>query len=564
MANKEVKIVITGDASGLVGAAGQGSGAMDRMKHATGGAKEEGAKVSQTIANSLDPSLTKVAKSGHEAAESAEKMEIRHRELHRAASVLGPVLGEVAVAMRDLAESNPVMATILLVTAAIEGLKQVTEAMIPELLRFGESLAPSLAAATERTQEAENAMQKYRIEMNETLTVEQRLAHAWSERESQIHDEAEAHGALAEAVKRTTEAKLKLALAEGRITQDQYTIQHAELEAGTEREKLQIRQQERARMLEAHKESAQEAKSESGIANTVYGAAEGDARSASELASENKERLDKARKQVAHYLEELGKVNMHSQEGRDAEREYRIELDKARETVLELTERQGEIESDRVSKEAAASRARDTALGLKKKADELEAAAALEAAHNKRMIASEREAYTEGGRTKQTEMADEFLKTPEGQQILQAMQTVDAWRQRGGGDMRIQPGDKAQLSALYRKLFGLGPSAPVSNGALMGAFGGASDASKALGLFGREKAFEEIGTAEGVARTVSNRGDVSPAAQNLLIHAAQVGTGHEQTLQQAAAYMIAVAQNQKRFKELLDKLQSEVTNLHNF
>lgn len=516
---------------------------------------DEATKASQVLQDSLNPAMVNAGKGAEKAAEGVHHAELRHRELHRAAGMLGPVLGEVAVAMNDLAH-NPMMATILLVTAACEALKVATEAMIPELVNVGKSIAPSMMAANERTLAAATALAKFREEMRNVISVEKQLADQASERETQIHDEASAHEALAEAVKKVSEEKLKAALAEGRINQSQYNIGMADLSDRDEREKAAIKQQEREAIQAEKLRQYNAARGASKEATEKHGLAKGESDKADNAAAENDERVKALTANLATYHEEQVKADQKTQKGRIAYWEYQNLINEAENKRAALLKRQAVLDEAKVTKDAETARLAATAKTLQERANDLQQEHNALMDHNRRLVESEGRTLDLNSQARGIGLAAEFAKTPEGQQIQQAMQSADVWRKSGS----IGGADKASLMALYQRLY---PGRKPSDSDLQGAFSGAGDAGRFGGLAERGMAQQDLSGAEATANVLRAGGQVGTAAEQQMLAIGQMLAGHAMNLEKTLQFFASLAANNKRQWEAINALQAQMGNVHN-
>jgi len=580
---------------------------------ATKAAAGEAGRTAGTMAGELAPAMEKAGKSAEHAAGGAEHATIRHRELHRAASMLGPVIGELAVALSDLAH-NPTMAVILLVSAFGEAMSKIRE-VNEEMTKLEEEAAKPLSKTLETQRDGvvslAASLADLGAELHEagkgeiTLKESMEAAIARSKQQSQAANE------LGEAAKANDLARLSVWHQQGVVSEEEYSRKRLEIEQAYRERKRQIDEQAEATeyMLRRRAQGVRE-----GNQADLTKAAEDAARTAAEKSGAlanieaDKPGVAKRREDAAKKMSDWENESGWQDVGTGTSQKALAEIfhrfidpktgqitgspESAKQAVWatqgvnrtsgELIEKKFEewskLQASKSTTETAyrALPAQETRVRLEADAARRAAEiAAKKAEDNARLAADEKKDLDNrrvlmDDRAKANrdlaaqERATMAMATPEGQHIQWAMRSADQWMGAGGRSNQIDAASRSELEGLYREMFGIKGNRKIDDRTLQGTFGGASDAGKFTGLYGRERASEDIGTAEAAAQTQRAHRKLGDSSQKVLLHIGELAAGHQVTLDQAAAAVQAVTRNQQQLIALLGKLRAEMDNAHNY
>lgn len=241
---REFKIRITGDASGIVMAAKQGQGALEGIK--------------SEITDGVNPAMARYGEETKGATAGTEKLEISHRAIRYGLHQIGPEAAEAGHAL-ILAFSNPATAALIAVVMALKALDEIMKSMIEkETSNIGaHSLAAGFADVAQVARDAKVSLDGFFRTLHEGASAEEELGNQTERATALAAAQAEAARGQADAEKEMALAKLELANAEGKLTDAQYKGAKIGIEQAAEMRKLDREKAEREASIKRHREEVQ-------------------------------------------------------------------------------------------------------------------------------------------------------------------------------------------------------------------------------------------------------------------------------------------------------------------
>lgn len=240
--DREFKIRITGDASGLVSASGQAGQSLENVKSG--------------MLDGVNPALLSYDRNLGKAAEGTERMSMSHRDLTRVLRMVNPQLGELGH-LWHLVEANPILASAAAALVLAEAVKKIRENMIPDTAELGiKSLAPGFDAARGAVDSAQQALLEFHNSLQEVVSTEKVLGAEMERATAQIEAQKEAAQATDDAEKKLALAQLELAKATGTVTGPEYEQQKQRIDEEAERRAFAREKDSRDEKVKRQREQA--------------------------------------------------------------------------------------------------------------------------------------------------------------------------------------------------------------------------------------------------------------------------------------------------------------------
>jgi hypothetical protein len=522
----------------------------------------------------LDPVIAGLNEKQKQAGKSADEMSLSHRQMHAAARALGPQFAGLGHAILS-GFTDPTLAGLLLLGLALEGFKKLCESMIPIMPVFGQSLAPSVAAARDRFIEAAEAMSKFQVAMTAAVTAETFLASSQKIREEGIRSATAAQVEQTAAIEKAGRASLALALAEGKITQAQYDVQAAALASGSAADALAAKQRGREAIVAEKGRQAGEAQRGSQQAAGEYTTAKTASDAAAELAAENKEKIGILRENIKKQKDAMNQLNtgpgdFWSGVGTQAEmREflsYKEKIARDQKKLDDRIARQVELNDQAAKLTAETNQKQQTATELKKKAEALNLESnELFAAHNQ-ALKQEADLQKINRLAAARELGAKLEKTPEGADVARAAELIKRGQTPGHGLRGLSPEDQQFLLDINQRFTGAGTQTGGLPGLRQAAanFGGAAPGTEKFGdIYQRLGDIGQVRHDEATAQALQAGRGVDAASQQQMVEHAKMLTGVTQTVASAARVMAHVADKIGTLDAAVKALEAKLANTHN-